>query len=302
MPCAAQNMSSKPSKRATPVLAADEARTLLDSIPIVKAAAEANRPDLVGLRDRALIGLMAYSFARVGAVLQMKVGDYFVQERSAQYDPEIPTSLMICQDGQAFKDQNGDLRAQNVMDNLIYRRENPVMIGVFINPGRMWDQPEPSPQTSWGDDTTNRRTEYNRPDDKYARVITTATKMTKTELQSALAEATQTDKKTAGVFLDTLSALAYKEIKKNGEFVLPGFGKLVKQKRKARTGFNPKSIIIYDHSKGTLEITSCRLALWQVLLLLPSGGPRVGKSMSAAPPLACFQRPSAAKSPVLAGS
>jgi hypothetical protein len=33
--------------------------------------------------------------------------------------------------------------------------------------------------------------------------------MTKTELQSALAEATQTDKKTAGVFLDTLSALAH---------------------------------------------------------------------------------------------
>jgi nucleoid DNA-binding protein len=64
--------------------------------------------------------------------------------------------------------------------------------------------------------------------------------MTKTELQSALAEATQTDKRTAGVFLNTLSALAYKEIKKNGEFVLPGFGKLVKQKRKARTGFNPK--------------------------------------------------------------
>jgi len=34
-------------------------------------------------------------------------------------------------------------------------------------------------------------------------------------------EATQTDKRTAGVFLDTLSALAYKEIKKNGEFVVP---------------------------------------------------------------------------------
>jgi DNA-binding protein HU-beta len=32
-----------------------------------------------------------------------------------------------------------------------------------------------------------------------------------------------------------------KTIKKNGEFVLPGFGKLVKQKRKARTGFNPKT-------------------------------------------------------------
>ena len=65
--------------------------------------------------------------------------------------------------------------------------------------------------------------------------------MTKTEIQSALAEATQTDKKTAGVFLDTLRAIAYKDTKKNGEFVLPGFGKLVKQKRKARTGFNPKT-------------------------------------------------------------
>jgi nucleoid DNA-binding protein len=53
--------------------------------------------------------------------------------------------------------------------------------------------------------------------------------MTKTELQVALAQATQTDKKTAGAFLDTLGILAYKEIKKNGEFVLPGFGKLVKK-------------------------------------------------------------------------
>ena len=65
--------------------------------------------------------------------------------------------------------------------------------------------------------------------------------MTKTELQSAIAEATKTDKRTAGVFLDTLGALAYKEIKRNGEFVLPGFGKLVKQKRRSRTGFNPNT-------------------------------------------------------------
>jgi DNA-binding protein HU-beta len=64
--------------------------------------------------------------------------------------------------------------------------------------------------------------------------------MTKTELQTALAAATNTDKRTPGVFLETLSSLAYKEIKKDGEFVLPGFGKLVKQKRKARTGINPK--------------------------------------------------------------
>jgi DNA-binding protein HU-beta len=65
--------------------------------------------------------------------------------------------------------------------------------------------------------------------------------MTKTELQVALAAATDTNKRTAGIFLDTLCNLGYKEVKKNGEFVLPGFGKLVKQKRKARSGFNPKT-------------------------------------------------------------
>src|SRR6201996_3563953 len=68
----------------------------------------------------------------------------------AQYDPAVPTALMIFQDGQAFKDENGDSRAQNVMDNLIYRREIPVMLAVFINPGRTPEQVEPSPKTGWG--------------------------------------------------------------------------------------------------------------------------------------------------------
>lgn len=89
----------------------------------------------------------------------------------AQYDPAVPTALMVFQDGQAFKNESGDIRAQNVMDNLIYRREIPVMIGVFINPGRTPEQPEPNPR-EWGDRTTNRPTEYNTLDDKYARVIT----------------------------------------------------------------------------------------------------------------------------------
>jgi len=88
----------------------------------------------------------------------------------AQYDPQVPASLMIFNDGQAFKNTEGDIRAQVVMDNLIYRREIPVMIGVFINPGRRPDQPEPTPQ-NWGDRDTNRPTEYNTLDDKYARVI-----------------------------------------------------------------------------------------------------------------------------------
>jgi DNA-binding protein HU-beta len=69
----------------------------------------------------------------------------------------------------------------------------------------------------------------------------TPVQMTKTELQNALATATQTNKRTAALFLDSLSSIAYKAIKKEGEFMLPGFGKLVKQKRKARIGINPKT-------------------------------------------------------------
>src|SRR5919205_182482 len=89
----------------------------------------------------------------------------------AQYDPATPASLMIYNDGQAFMAPEGDIRAQVVMDNLIFRREIPVMIGVFINPGRRPDQPEPTLR-NWGDRDTNRPTEYNTLDDKYARVIT----------------------------------------------------------------------------------------------------------------------------------
>src|SRR5499425_2723220 len=88
----------------------------------------------------------------------------------AQYDPAVPASLMIFNDGHAFMDPEGDMRAQNVMDNLIFRRELPIMIGVFINPGRRPDQPEPDAK-EWGDHTVNRVIEYNSLDDKYARVI-----------------------------------------------------------------------------------------------------------------------------------
>ena len=94
---------------------------------------------------------------------------YFVYV-PAQYYPSVPASLMIFNDGQAFMAPEGDLRAQNVMDNLIYRREIPVMLGVFINPGRRPDQPEPTLK-EWGDRTTNRPLEYNALGDAYPRVI-----------------------------------------------------------------------------------------------------------------------------------
>ena len=57
-------------KGKTPVLSADEARLLLHSIPTT---------NLAGLRDRAMIAVMAYTFARVSAMIGMRVEDYFQQ-------------------------------------------------------------------------------------------------------------------------------------------------------------------------------------------------------------------------------
>lgn len=56
----------------TPVLSPEEARQLLDSIPA---------DTLIGKRDRALIGLMTYTFARVGAATGMEVRDVYTQNR-----------------------------------------------------------------------------------------------------------------------------------------------------------------------------------------------------------------------------
>lgn len=54
-----------------------------------------------------------------------------------------------------------------------------------------------------------------------------------------LAESCEVPNKTARQFLDTLASMAVSEVKKNGVFVLPGLGRLVRQERKARMGRNP---------------------------------------------------------------
>jgi DNA-binding protein HU-beta len=64
-------------------------------------------------------------------------------------------------------------------------------------------------------------------------------KMTKSQLLSDLAEKTGLSKKDVNSVLDEMATMAYKEVKKNGEFTVPGFGKMVKAQRKARIGRNP---------------------------------------------------------------
>ena len=63
--------------------------------------------------------------------------------------------------------------------------------------------------------------------------------MSKSQLMSSMSEATGMSKKDVSSFMDKMVELAYKEVKTNGEFVLPGLGKLVKVQRAERMGRNP---------------------------------------------------------------
>lgn len=64
-------------------------------------------------------------------------------------------------------------------------------------------------------------------------------KMTKSQIVGALSEKTGLKKSDVGNLLEKMTELAYSEVKKNGEFVVPGVGKLVKVHRKERMGRNP---------------------------------------------------------------
>src|ERR1700751_200006 len=68
-----------------------------------------------------------------------------------------------------------------------------------------------------------------------------ASGMTKTQLVRHLAKKLETNNKTAAAFLEHLTDVAVKETKKNGVFVVPGLGRLVKAHRKARMGRNPQT-------------------------------------------------------------
>ncbi len=66
-----------------------------------------------------------------------------------------------------------------------------------------------------------------------------ADRMTQTDIVNHMADKTGMKKSDAKDFFSALADLATSEVKKNGEFTIPGFGKLVKAERKAREGRNP---------------------------------------------------------------
>lgn len=64
-------------------------------------------------------------------------------------------------------------------------------------------------------------------------------KLTKSQLMDALASKTGHTKKEVAAFMEAVVETAYKQAKENGEFTIPGLGKLVKIDRQARMGRNP---------------------------------------------------------------
>ena len=80
--------------------------------------------------------------------------------------------------------------------------------------------------------------------------------MTQTAIVSTLAEKTGLKKSEVKSVIDAITELATVEVKKNGEFTVPGFGKLKKTNRKAREGRNPATgAIIKIPAKTTVKFS-----------------------------------------------
>src|SRR5439155_12150654 len=97
-------------------------------------------------------------------VFEGTVRDYWVYV-PAQYDSAKPACVMVFQDGDNYQKTNGGFRAPIVFDNLIHKKEMPVTIGIFINPGEV-------PAAEQGQKgRSNRSFEYDSLGDQYARFL-----------------------------------------------------------------------------------------------------------------------------------
>lgn len=83
----------------------------------------------------------------------------------AQYDAAKPACVLIVQDGGGYVRENGSFRTTVVMDNLIHKKELPITIGIFLNPGTI-------PATRTGaSPRRNRSFEYDTLSDQYSRFL-----------------------------------------------------------------------------------------------------------------------------------
>ena len=86
----------------------------------------------------------------------------------AQYDKAKPAAVMVFQDGHAYGLPNEGYKAPTAFDNLIHKKDMPVTIGVFANPGAKEGEPAVS-ASNWGRAT--RSFEYDSLGDRYAKFV-----------------------------------------------------------------------------------------------------------------------------------
>src|SRR5260221_671766 len=84
----------------------------------------------------------------------------------AQYDPKKPAAVMVFQDGHKYVNTEQEYRVPVVLDNLIGKREMPITIGVFVNPGHLGAE---LPGDPWR--ASNRSYEYDSLGEEYARFL-----------------------------------------------------------------------------------------------------------------------------------
>jgi enterochelin esterase-like enzyme len=93
------------------------------------------------------------------------VRDYWVYVPK-QYDEKAPACFMVFQDGGNYANEKGQFRVPVVFDNLIHKKQIPVMVGIFINPGTI-------PPNAGQQGRSNRSFEYDTLSDQYARFLET---------------------------------------------------------------------------------------------------------------------------------
>ena len=86
----------------------------------------------------------------------------------AQYDGKTPACVMVFQDGEGYQNPKGDRRVPAVFDTLIAKKEMPVTVGIFVQPGEFANQIDKN-----GKARSNRSFEYDTLSDAYARFLET---------------------------------------------------------------------------------------------------------------------------------
>jgi len=104
-------------------------------------------------------------FTWKGQIFRDTVRQYWIYV-PAQYDAGRPAAVMVFQDGHKYVNVEQEYRVPIVFDNLIHKREMPVTIGIFVNPGQ---RGETLPGDPWRAD--NRSAEYDSLGDQYARFL-----------------------------------------------------------------------------------------------------------------------------------